>query len=328
MPLAAVRGPTASHHAVGLRAAVRTLERLGAEAASRAGLDPAQRPIAQVALIAAAGADSAAEIRRLRGAVERSRIAADVEVRCDTDAALRAGFDLAPAGAGAAGAGPSRAADGAWGVVLVCGAGVNCLGVAPDGRVARLPALGTISGDRGGGLDVGLAGIAAAIRGRDRRGPRTILEATLPPLVGCRRPIEVALAVHAGRIEESSLARLAPAVFAAATGGDAVARGIVDGLADELATMAHAAMRRLTIVRSPVPVVLAGGVFRAEDAAFHVRLREGILAVAPRATITRLDAPPVVGAILLGLDVAATPVRQRADVAAIARTAVGLLARG
>jgi hypothetical protein len=72
-------------------------------------------------------------------------------------------------------------------------------------------------------------------------------------------------------------------------------------------------------------VVLAGGVFRARDASLEARIAAGIQAVAPAATIRRLDAPPVLGAALLGLDRlpgrspsgrAAAERRLRADVAA------------
>jgi len=49
-------------------------------------------------------------------------------------------------------------------------------------------------------------------------------------------------------------------------------------------------------------VVLAGGIFRAEDPAFYDRIGSGIAAVAPAAEVRRLSAPPVVGAALLGLD--------------------------
>ena len=49
-------------------------------------------------------------------------------------------------------------------------------------------------------------------------------------------------------------------------------------------------------------MVLAGGVFRASDAAFEARIAAGVQAVAPAATVRRLDAPPVLGAALLGLD--------------------------
>jgi N-acetylglucosamine kinase-like BadF-type ATPase len=91
-------------------------------------------------------------------------------------------------------------------------------------------------------------------------------------------------------------------VFEAAMGGDAVARSIVDRLADELVAMGAALIRRLHLARLDPDVILGGGVFRTEDRAFFDRLGGGIKAVAPAARLLRLAAPPVVGAALLGLD--------------------------
>jgi hypothetical protein len=51
-----------------------------------------------------------------------------------------------------------------------------------------------------------------------------------------------------------------------------------------------------------VEVVLGGGVFGTDDPGFHARVADGIHAVAPRALLRRLTAPPVLGAALLGLD--------------------------
>jgi hypothetical protein len=81
-----------------------------------------------------------------------------------------------------------------------------------------------------------------------------------------------------------------------------VAREIVDRLADELATMATALIRRLHLTRLDPEVVLAGGVFRTDDPDFYGRIEAGIQGVAPRARTARLTAPPVLGAALLGLD--------------------------
>jgi N-acetylglucosamine kinase-like BadF-type ATPase len=168
--LAARRGATASHQRIGFRGAARRL--LEMEAA--VGLAPGS---VALAVVCAAGADTPSQVRRIRTGLERAGVGARVVVRNDADAILRAG---SPAG---------------WGIALVCGSGVNCLGIAPGGRSYRLPALGAISGDWGGGHAVGLAGLGAAIRGRDGRGPRTELERTLPPLLGARRPLDVALAI-------------------------------------------------------------------------------------------------------------------------------------
>jgi N-acetylglucosamine kinase-like BadF-type ATPase len=297
--ISAVRGPTASHQAVGLERGLDRLVELAARAVAAAGDRPATlaagdrpapaAPIARVGAFCLAGADTPRDVRRLTRAIGRRGLVADVLVRNDTDAGLRAG---APDG---------------WGVVLVCGEGFNCLGVHPDGQSVRFPALGTTSGDWGGGHGLGMAALGAALRGRDGRGPRTALERAVPAHFGLRRPLDVTYAIYEGRLAEGRLGELAPLVFAVARSGDAEARGIADRQADELAGAAVATIRRLRLVRAAVPVILSGGVFRTDDATFHARLRERIRAGVPRAQVARLGVPPVAGAALLGLDLLGAP---------------------
>ena len=119
-----------------------------------------------------AGLDFPAEERELHDAVAARGWARSIAVGNDTFAVLRAGTERG------------------WGVAVVCGAGINCVGVGPDGRHVRFPALGAISGDWGGGFDVGLAALSAAARSEDGRGPRTGLERAVPALLraGARRP--------------------------------------------------------------------------------------------------------------------------------------------
>jgi len=301
--IGAVRGPTASHQAVGLERGLDRLVALALRAAAGAGDRPAPvaardrlapaAPIAHVGAFCLAGADTPEDVRRLTRAIARRGLVEVVLVRNDTDAALRAG---APEG---------------WGVVLVCGEGVNCLGVHPDGRSIRFPALDTISGDWGGGHGLGMAALAAALRGRDGRGPRTALEQAVPAHFGLRLPLDVTYAIYAGRLAERRLGELAPVVFAVARAGDAEARGIADHQADELAGTAVATIRRLRLVRAAVPVILSGGVFRTEDATFHARLEERIRAGVPRAQVALLGVPPVTGAALLGLDRLGAPASAR-----------------
>ena len=100
-----------------------------------------------------AGVDFPSEERELREAVEARGWAERTLVGNDTFAVLRAGTERG------------------WGVAVVCGAGINCVGVAPDGRHVRFPALGQITGDWGGGYDVGMAALVAAARSEDGRGP-------------------------------------------------------------------------------------------------------------------------------------------------------------
>jgi N-acetylglucosamine kinase-like BadF-type ATPase len=288
--LSAIRGPTISHQARGgTGPAVAALRGILDEALVRAGVaSPSSGlpsgPLARVAVLAVAGADTPRDRRRLRQSFGRMGLAEELVIVTDARGALRAGTD-----------------DGI-GVAVICGSGSNMFAVGPSGRVAAYPALGEIAGDWGGGGSVGPAGLAAAVRGRDGRGQLTSLERLVPAFFGLVRPIDVTLALYRGRLNEAALRELAPVVFEAASAGDPVARSIVDRQADEIVAMAVAALRRVRALRTAIPVVLAGGIFKATDRAFHERIRAGLAAAAPRAEVRRLTAPPVLGAALLGLD--------------------------
>ncbi len=281
--LYAIRGPTISHQAVGLKTGMDRLDALVDQAAAAAGVLP-DRPLAGLGVYSLAGADYATDRRSLTRALEARGATSETIVVNDAFGALRAG---------------SRRG---WGVVVICGQGVNAAGVAPDGRSARFAAVGDISGDWGGGTSVGMAALAAAVRGRDGRGPRTILERVVPAHFGLARPEALTRALYDERIPIARIGELSPLVFETARDGDGVARSIVDRLTDELASMAIALIRRLHLTRMDVEVVLAGSVFDADDPAFIEGLRARLTAVARGATLIRLVAPPVAGAALLGLD--------------------------
>jgi N-acetylglucosamine kinase-like BadF-type ATPase len=240
--------------------------------------------VAEVGVFSLAGADYPSDERMLARAIEGRGLARETVVVNDSFGALRAGTDRG------------------WGVVLICGQGINAAAIAPNGRSARFPAVGDIAGDWGGGTSVGMEGLRAAVRARDGRGPRTSLERLVPAHFGLVRPASVTRAMYDGRIREARVGELSPVVFAAATDGDAVARSILDRLADELATMAAALIRRLRLGRLDPEIVLGGGVFRATDPGFYERLERGIREAAAGARLVHRTAPPVAGAALLGLD--------------------------
>jgi N-acetylglucosamine kinase-like BadF-type ATPase len=292
--LAAARGPTISHQQVGWDGQRTGFAEQLATLRRTAGL--AADAKAGVAVFCLAGADFPRETRRIHRTMSSLGVARETVILNDSFAPLRAGTRQR------------------WGVAVICGAGVNAAGIAPDGRTARFAALGEISGDWGGGTSVGMAGLGAAVRARDGRGPRTTLEQLVPAHFGLRSPAAVTEALYDHRIEVDRVRELSPIVFDAATAGDAAAREVVDRLAAEIATMAVAIARRLGLLRRDVEVVLAGGVFRATDAGFYRAIERGVTTSAPRARFVRLDAPPVAGAALLGLDrLAAGPSQPVAD---------------
>jgi N-acetylglucosamine kinase-like BadF-type ATPase len=236
-----------------------------------------------VAQLNMSGVDFPSEEQELREAIEERGWANRTSVDNDTFAVLRAGTERG------------------WGVAIVCGSGINCVGVSSDGRHARFPALGQITGDWGGGSDVGHAALYSAVRSQDGRGPQTTLERAVPAHFGLETPIEVAEAIHRGRIRSRRLLELPPVVFAEAE-DDRVAREILERVASEIVAMARVALERLDLVREPTEVLLGGGLLQSGDGRLRGAVQTELRRVAPNASVTAAGSPPIVGAALLGLD--------------------------
>lgn len=282
--LARSRGPGASPQHLGVDASMDALDRLVGEAAAAAGLRAGVGPLAEQTAACLAGADLPVEEERLRAAVHARGWGRRTEVANDTFALLRAGATVP------------------WGVAVVCGAGINCVGVAPDGAVARFPALGRISGDWGGGHELGEEALWWAVRAEDGRGPATVLRELVPAHFGMQRPHEVTEALHFDVLPRRRLDELAPVLLHAAETGDQVAREVVDRLADEITLMATVALRRLDLLGTRTDVVLGGGVLAARNPLLLEEVTARLAERAPKAVPQVTSLPPVVGAALLGLD--------------------------
>ena len=286
--LASARGPGVPSHLT-LEGMVGVLGSVARAAVARAGLPPAGpgTRIARHLSACVANADLPEEEQELTEALRAEGWTDTTHVANDTFAVLRAGLD-----------GPAPH----WGVGVTCGAGINCVGVAPDGRTTRFLSLGVLSGDWGGGYGLGHEAIWWAIRAEDGRGPQTALRESVAAHFGEASMHDVAVAFHTRKLGRDAIIGLVPVLFEAAEGGDGVAADIVRRQAIEVSVMALTAIRRLGLSGQPVPVVLGGGVLTARDplltSEITRRLADGVPLAAPRI----VDVPPVAGAALLGLD--------------------------
>ena len=274
--VAHARGPLSSPHHLGLDGCLDVLQRL----VEQAGLDGRRADIAQVLL---AGVDFPEEEAELHAALDRRGWAATTRVGNDTFAVLRAGTERG------------------WGVAITCGAGINCVGVAPDGRHVRFPALGPITGDWGGGFDLGLEALSAAARGEDGRGPHTLLERRVPAHFGFDVPSELAHAIHRGQLSERRLMEVASLVLEVAA-ADAVAAAIVARLVDEIVAFVRVAAGRLRLEEEVFDVVLGGGLLQHAEPPVVAAIAQGVHRTAPGAVVRPTAAPAIVGSALLVLD--------------------------
>jgi N-acetylglucosamine kinase-like BadF-type ATPase len=270
-------GPGTSPHFIGVDAAVAQMDVLVREVAGG-------HPIAQ-ANIYLSGLDLPSEIETFSRAIGQLDWSSDTTV-VDNDlyALMRSGTSEPDA------------------VAVVCGTGINALGQRADGAAARFAALGTISGDWGGGTGIGEAAIWHAARDADHRGPATSLTAAVPGVFGLASIAEVTEGIHLGRIVYGDLAKLAPLVFEHAERGDPIAGQLVDRQGAEVAIMAISCLERLDLLEREIPVVLGGGILANRHERLWTSLEAELRGRAPKVRIVHVTTAPIVGAALLALE--------------------------
>jgi N-acetylglucosamine kinase-like BadF-type ATPase len=282
--LGVARGDGFLPHIVGPEAAVAGLATTVEKAATEAGLASGEGPLVDHVSACLANLDFPVEQERLQRAVDSHGWGRSSEVTNDTFALLRAGVE------------------GPRGIAVICGAGINCTGVLPDGRSVRFASVGWISGDWGGGGFLWQEAMWWAARAEDGRGGETALMTALPEYFGLASVQALIEAVHLGDVAYEQCLELVPLLFEVARGGDQVARDIVARQAREVVALVEAAARRLDVISEPIDVVLGGGVLTAGHALLMDAIDNWLRTSVPGATTQVVTAPPVLGAALLGMD--------------------------
>jgi len=212
-----------------------------------------------------------------------------------------------------------------WGINVSAGTSNNCYGRTReqnDGGVREgcIAGAGAALGENGGAAEIVGAALVCINHARILRGPPTALTGTLCARAGARDANDLIEGLACRRIAPS--ADWAGDVFAVAREGDAVARGVIDWAGRELGESAGAVARQIGIERESFEVVLSGSLF-----AYEPRLEDGVAAVlavaAPGARLVHFDAPPVIGAVVLGAEAAGLD--SRAVRARLLETAAAIL---
>jgi N-acetylglucosamine kinase-like BadF-type ATPase len=188
-----------------------------------------------------------------------------------------------------------------WGISVVSGTGCNCRGLSKDhqreGRVVG--GANYWSGEAAGGFDILARAMRAVTFEWDSRGPATALT---PAFLECMGALDLDDLIEGNYVGRYNLDHsMIMMVFKIARQGDPAAVEVMRWAGRELGGMAVGVARQLGLQNETFEVVLIGSIFDGHPA-IRESLGETIREFAPGARLVRLNVPPVVGGVLLGME--------------------------
>ncbi|OLZ74545.1 ATPase [Streptomyces sp. IMTB 2501] len=181
------------------------------------------------------------------------------------------------------------------GVGLVAGTGSVAVGRRADGTLVQVGGWGALLGDEGGAAGLAREAVRACWGAHDRGEAPDALAAALLDAFGAPEVPALGGALESAADPSAEWGRRAPAVFAAATAGSALARTVIAAQGRALAALVALLAGRGAAADD---VVVAGGTVLAQPLlydAFAAALAETLPASRPRP----LRVPPVDGAVAL-----------------------------
>jgi glucosamine kinase len=257
---------------VGAAAAEENLRELLAEAFKQAGVKGVQAASAGVASATMPGVPEWIKAVFADFAVERSEVVGDEVI------ALDAAFQGGP------------------GILQIAGTGTNCIGRAPDGGRECAGGWSSRLGDEGSGYWIGLHAVRRALNAYDREEPTRVLD-VVGRIWGSNGIDEL---VNLGDSTPGpDFSQLAPAISKLAEEGDAVARGVLDQAAKDLAgfvLLVREKLRRKHALTGEVPVAWIGSVL-GKSRLVREGFFAGLKAAAPEMVVLDHEVVAIEGAV-------------------------------
>ena len=185
------------------------------------------------------------------------------------------------------------------GVNVTAGSSNNCRGRNRSGKVGRIVGNGTAFGEEGGAIEIVQRGLQMVSHAWIKRIPPTALTQIYINAVGAINEMDLMEGVSNGRYH--LFPYLALQVLDAARHGDAAAREVMRWAGEELGWLAVAVARQIEMENDEVEIIQSGSVFEAGEMILGP-MQEIIMKHCPKAKLIRLDGPPVVGAVILGME--------------------------
>ena len=266
-----------NHEVVGYDGLKLVLRRLLRKATRAAGIDRSQIAGAGFGV---AGYDWPSELPPTLEAIDALGLDCPIEVVNDTVIGLVAG------------------AEAGWGVALVSGTSNNCWGWDEHHNIGRVIGGGMRFGENAGAYELVMQAIIAIAKAWTQRGPATALTPAFVESFGVADAAHLLEGIQLEQLHPGPW--LAPLVFQVAEEGDAVAQGLIRWAGEELADLTKGVIRQLHFQDRAFDIVLVGSMFNGGPLLTDP-MKASVWQEAPRARFVRLTAPPVMGAVLLGM---------------------------
>lgn len=189
-----------------------------------------------------------------------------------------------------------------WGVTVVSGTGCNCRGWNADRtRFGRVTGSGVDCGEFAGASELMFMVSRALAYEWTGRGPATALTRAFVEKYNARDLTDLLQNFITNEVElDAGDARV---VFQVAAEGDPVANELIRWAGHELGELANTVIRQLNFEEVDFDLVQIGSMFDGSPVLTE-EMKKTVLPLAPRAHFIRAQEPPVIGAVLLGMQTA------------------------
>ena len=185
------------------------------------------------------------------------------------------------------------------GVNVTAGSSNNARGRGRHGKEGRIVGNGPQFGEFGGAQEIVQRGLQIVNYAWIQRIPPTALTQVYLEAVGAKDEADLMEGISNHQYHVFPF--LAMKVFDAARNGDRAAQDIIQWAGEELGWLAVSVARQIEMQDDEVEVIQSGSVFDAGDMITDP-MRAIVLKHCPRAKLIRLQGPPVVGAVILGME--------------------------
>lgn len=185
------------------------------------------------------------------------------------------------------------------GVNVTAGSSNNARGRGRTGQEGRIVGNGIQFGEYGGAVEIVYRAMQMVNYAWIKRIPPTALTKVLMDGVGAKNEMDLMEGIS--NSEYHLFPYLALSIMQAAQDGDDAAREVLRWTGEELGWLAVSVARQIDMENDEVEIIQSGSVFEAGELITNP-MRDLVIQHCPKAKLIRLDGPPVVGAVVLGME--------------------------